>query len=79
MKLQVVKVDDIRSDSIQELSIVRNNNEGLFPPLQVLLKPQDSSEVEMVCRLTARFQRLVNLQHVCIRGTHSSKRRVGWM
>mmetsp|Transcript_29700 Transcript_29700/g.70772 ORF Transcript_29700/g.70772 Transcript_29700/m.70772 type:complete len:363 (+) Transcript_29700:144-1232(+) len=43
-----LEVDDVRADRVEELPRVRHDQHGLGPPRQVVLKPEDGVQVEVV-------------------------------
>ena len=45
----LIKMNDICANIIQERLVVRHNQEGLLPVLEVVVQPDDCIQVQMVC------------------------------
>ena len=48
--LAVVNVADVRADAVQEVTVVRNDNHGVFETFEVVFEPVDAFEVHVVRR-----------------------------
>lgn len=48
MELQVEQVDDVRADRIQEVAVVGDDHQRLFPAHEVLLQPQHRPQIQVV-------------------------------
>mmetsp|Transcript_5424 Transcript_5424/g.10351 ORF Transcript_5424/g.10351 Transcript_5424/m.10351 type:complete len:318 (-) Transcript_5424:233-1186(-) len=71
MQLQVVQVYDVCAHRVQEVSVVRHNDERLLPALQVLLQPEHGAQVEMVGGLVQQQQRGLDEERARERDAHA--------
>jgi len=51
MQLLTLKLDDLINNLIQKVSSMGNNHNSDIQILDILLKPDESHEIQMICRL----------------------------
>jgi hypothetical protein len=56
LKLLGMQVDNVRNEVVEEVTVMRNNKQSLFPTSQVSLKPNSSVQIQVVGRFIQNQQ-----------------------
>ncbi len=63
-------MDDVGADVVQERLVVRDDEEGLLPVLEVVVQPDDGVQVEVVRRFVEHEERGLDEERSSQRDTH---------
>mmetsp|Transcript_1455 Transcript_1455/g.4741 ORF Transcript_1455/g.4741 Transcript_1455/m.4741 type:complete len:1203 (-) Transcript_1455:776-4384(-) len=66
----VVQMDDVSGDRVQEIAVVRHDDQRLLPARQVLLQPQHRPQIQVICRFIEQQHRRLDVQRSCQGNTH---------